>query len=486
MQRREFIKSSAVAATALAAGKVMGAEKRPNVLLVIVDQWRQPCWFPENARLPGFDRLRREGLSFTNHYVSAVPCSPSRACLFTGLHLTQHGVQNNVNLNMFPSMDPRIPTIAHRFKEAGYHTPYFGKWHLTERRDYRGIGLSAYGFEDWHGPDHDGTPLDGTDNDPRFARQAVTWLDLHGRGEKPWFLTCSLINPHDICYYPRIDLPAAAVPRVAKRLPDNFKDDLAGKPRVQAIYREGYGKMMGSISDAPEFWLRYLDYYLNFERLADLGVRRLLATLDRLKLADDTIVVFTSDHGEMCGSHKLQAKGPFVYQENLNVPLIFRWPGHVPAGASSDALGHNPDLFPTLMEVCGIKAPVDHLPGKSLAPLLQNPAGPAVRDHILTGFGMTGGGRFGAVARRLHIDTAGVPIQLRGIYDGRYKYARYFDQGAEPEFELYDRHEDPLELHNLASDPAAAAMRKEMADRLAEAEAREMAPLPPDLLYRKA
>jgi arylsulfatase len=488
MKRREFMKSSALAAAALAGGRLLGAERRPNVMLIIVDQWRQPCWFPERAELPGFDRLRREGLSFTNHFVSAVPCSPSRACLFTGLHLTQHGVQNNIDVSDYPSMDPRIPTVAHRFQEAGYRTPYFGKWHLTKLQDYATAGLSAYGFEDWHGPDHDGTPLDGTDNDPRFARQAVTWLNLHGRNQnKPWFLTCSIINPHDICYYHRLDVPSAVVPRVADRLPDNFHDDLTGKPRVQAIYRDGYGRLMGSTPDKPkEFWLRYLDYYLYFQRLADNGIRRLLATLDRLQLADDTIVVFTSDHGDMCGSHQLQAKGPFVYQENNNVPLVFRWPGQIPAGAACAALNHNPDVFPTLTELCGLPAPVDHLAGKSLAPLLRNPGADPVRDHVLMGFGMKGGGLMTSIARGLGISTMGLSINLRGIYDGRYKYARYFDPGVESEFELYDRHEDPLELRNLAADPAAAALGREMADRLAEAEAKEMAPVPPEQLYRKA
>jgi len=485
VKRREFLKSSTLAAGALAAGKSFGAQKHPNVLLILVDQWRQPRWFPDDVKLPGFNRLRREGLSFTNHYVSAVPCSPSRACLFTGLHLPQHGVASNVNAGMNQSLDPRIPTLGHRFRAAGYRTPYFGKWHLTAPKDRRGIGLSKYGFEDWRGPDHHGAPWDGTTNDFRFAAQAANWLNRNGRSKEPWFLTCSLVNPHDICFYPRDVVPQITVPRVFDKLPDNFRDDLEGKPRIQAVYRDGYGRLMGITPDKPEkFWLRYLDYYLHFQRLADHGAAHLLDTLDRLKLADDTLVIFTADHGDMCGSHQLQAKGPFVYEENNNVPLIFRWPGRVPAGVESAALSQNTDVLPTLLEACGVSSPVDYLPGRSFAPLLQNPDGPG-RDQVLMAFGMALGGKFAAIARHLGVQADGVPIQLRGIHDGRYKFARYFDPGCPEEYELYDLQEDPGELRNLAGDPAAAGLLQEMAERLAAAEAAQMAPVPAESLFRK-
>ncbi|HUT52687.1 MAG TPA: sulfatase-like hydrolase/transferase [bacterium] len=484
--RREFVKAAGMGAGVLAAAGVPGlgrADERPNVLLVLVDQWRMPRWFPAGAELPGFERLSREGLTFTNHFVSAVPCSPSRACLFTGLHLTQHNIQTNVNFNMSPSLDPRIPTLAHRFSAAGYRTPYFGKWHLTEPRDYRGRGLTAYGFEAWHGPDHQGTPHDGTLNDPRYARQSINWLRLHGK-KAPWFLTCSLINPHDICFYRRLDAPSIMVPRASDRLPGNFHDDLTTKPRIQAVYREGYGKLMGTQTSEPErVWLRYLDYYLYYCQMVDKQIKRLLDALDRLKLSDNTIVVFTADHGDMCGSHQLQAKGPFVYQENNNVPLVFRWPGRVNAGAESSALSHNPDVFPTLLDLCGVSAPVDYLPGRSIASLVRDPAAAPVRDHVLMGFGMKLGSNnaLAKLGARSGISAEGVPMQIRAIHDGRYKYARYFDDNLASEFELYDLQEDPLELRNLAGDPGYNKLQQEMAARLEEAEAREMAPLPEDV-----
>lgn len=478
MDRREFVKSTVLAGGALAlSGKALfGGESRPNVLLIIVDQWREPRWFPEKVELPGYQRLCREGLNFTNHFASAVPCSPSRACLLTGMHLNQHGVESNVHkgLNQ-PSLDPDIPTLGHLFKKAGYRTPYFGKWHLTEQGELGGRGLEPYGFEDWQGIDHIGAPFEGLEYDRSFASRAIHWLRRNGKSS-PWFLTCSFVNPHDICYYQRMDVPAVFIPDVFTKLPENHNDDLANKPRIQKVYREAYGKLMDTREDSPErVWLHYLDFYYWLEQNVDRQIARLLEALDRLGLAENTLVVFTSDHGEMCGSHKLQAKGPFIYQENNNIPLVFRWPGKIPSGQKAEALSQNPDLFPTLLALAGISAPVSHLPGKSLLPAILSPEKTEVHDHILMGFGMTGGGRIMNLGERLGIKLKGVPIRYRAIHDGRYKYARYFDEGCEEEYELYDLKNDPLELHNLAADPAYSGLKKEMAGKLAEAEAKEMA-----------
>jgi len=483
MDRREFVKNFAVAAGALAlSGKALFAgETRPNVLLIIVDQWREPRWFPEKVKLPGYERLCKEGLNFTNHFVSAVPCSPSRACLLTGRHLNQHGVESNVHkgLNQ-PSLDPDIPTLGHLFKKAGYRTPYFGKWHLTELGELEGRRLEPYGFEDWQGIDHIGAPFEGLEYDRSFASRAIHWLRRNGK-RTPWFLTCSFVNPHDICYYQRLDVPAIFIPDVFSKLPANHNDDLKNKPRIQGICRDAYGKLMGTRPDAPErVWLHYLDFYYWLQQHVDRQINHLLTALDQLGLAENTIVVFTSDHGDMCGSHKLQAKGPFVYQENNNVPLVLRWPGKIQAGKKAKALSQNPDLFPTMLDLAGISAPVSHLPGKSLLPVISSPEQTELHDHILMGFGMNGAGRFAHLGERFGLDLKGVPIQIRSIFDGRYKYARYFDEGCQEEYELYDLNNDPLELRNLAPDPAYSDLKKEMADKLAVAESKEMAKPAPD------
>jgi len=485
MKRREFIKSTALAAGAMAMGnKLFGAgAERPNVLFIIVDQWRQPRWFPQNADLPGFNRLRKEGLSFSNFFTSAVPCSPSRACFFTGLHINQHGVESNVNFGANPDLDPSIPTFAHRFKQAGYRTPYFGKWHLTSMKRTVKEKLDAYGYEDWIPPDHHGIPYDGLTNDAKYADQSIAWLRRHGK-KGPFLLTCSLINPHDICYYRRLDVPAVFIPDVFAKLPDNFNDDLKNKPRIQAIYRQGYGKIMRTTPDQPEkVWLHYLDFYYWLQQRVDHQIARLLAALDKNGLAENTIVIMTADHGDMCGSHKLQAKGPFIYQENNNVPLVVRWPGKVQAGAETTALSQSVDMFPTLMELAGISADTGYQSGKSLARAIYNPNQTDIHEHILMAMGMgirkspdhpKGNRVMATFGKYLGVNAQDVPAKIRAIHDGRYKYARYFDQGLPEEYELYDMKNDPLELHNLANDSGYGSLKKQMAEKLADAEKKEM------------
>ncbi len=127
INRRDFIKGSAAAGAglALAGPRLFGQEitSKPNVLLFLVDQMRQPKWFPAEAHLPNFETLKSAGIEFTRHFVSAVPCSPSRACLLTGLHIDQHGVKTNVGGEEQESLNSAIPTLGHLFRQAGYQTP---------------------------------------------------------------------------------------------------------------------------------------------------------------------------------------------------------------------------------------------------------------------------------------------------------------------------------------------------------------------------
>ncbi len=447
------------------------SSRRPNILLILVDQMRLPRWFPAGVPLPAYDRLQREGRSFNQAFVSANPCSPSRASLVTGLHYTQHGIRSNVvgsGSSGMPSLDPRWPTFGHAFREAGYRTPYIGKWHLSAPPDLVDRGLAAYGFEEWKGPDCEGLPWQGLQQDGQFAEQAARWLAVHAtRG--PWLLTCSFINPHDIMFFRRTMPPDDCAERCA--LPDNHADDLSGKPRIQARYQHFWGGVMGMTADQPEaIWRRYGDLYLYLTEKVDAEVGRVLTALDASGVADDTLTIFLSDHGEMAGAHRLQGKGPFVYQENVQVPLIVRWPGRILPNSGSTALAQSIDLFPTLMDLAGIGAPPAHLVGRSLAPAVLDDD-QTVNDHVLLSWGMT--------MRRAGTVAAGPPIgdEVRGLHDGRYKIARYFAPDAEDEIELYDLHNDPFELRNLAADPGYAALRVGMLDRLQIAESTEMAPL---------
>lgn len=483
MKRREFLKVGGMAAAGMALAGASAATDRPNVLLLIVDQMRLPRWFPQDAPLPAYDRLRREGLLFSNHYVSCVPCSASRATLFTGLHMPQHRVE--VNCQRFarrrsrysfgPELAPELPTLGHLFRDAGWRTPYFGKWHLSYTGDPATPDLTRYGFTDWIGPDHFGGVREGLQWDAAFADQAVAWLDAHGREPQPWFLTCSLINPHDICYFPNRAVPARKVPDVCDRVPDNFHDDLKGKPGIHRDWRRLWGRLYGSELMTERMGRHYLDCYYFFQLQAEAELCRVLDALDRTGQADNTIVALFSDHGEMAGSHRLMSKGPYVYDENNRAPFMLRWPGRVPAGAEARALAQSVDLFPTLLALAGVKHDCSRLPGKSLMPAIAEPAVSGINDHVLMAWGYGRDG-FNETGRRFLQPEVRSPAQVRAIYDGRYKFARYFDPGLDEEYELYDLQEDPLEMTNLANDQGRRALSRELRDRLRKAEAVEMAP----------
>jgi arylsulfatase A-like enzyme len=473
MRRREFLQTAAVAA-GMAMGPRAVAGERPNVVLFICDQMREPAWFG-GAGLPNFERLKQRGVAWSNHFVSAVPCSPSRACLMTGRHMDAHGVFNNMRgrgRERQDSLDPTLPTLGTMFKAAGYRTPYFGKWHLSRgKQQDRPDGLAAYGF-DYFFPERGGGAMPGTTKDPEVVRAALDYLAAGGR--EPFFLTLSVINPHDICGYPRERLADAQAPRVIDEVPANLHDDLGGKPRCQLQYRRLVDSAAGTIRlDDEPAWRRYLDYYHAYCLRTDHLLGQTLDALQQQRRLDDTLFIFTSDHGELGGSHGLRLKGPCVYRENLNVPLIFSWPGRLPAGERTEALSQNVDLFPTLAGIIGESGRFPRLAGRDLQPVLAEPARAPGDDHAL--FSFTNNINLDLIARTVTHTPITAPQQIRAIRTRDRVYARYFGPASSAEeYEFYDLRSDPLELRNLAGDPSHRAEEAELARRLAEAEATEM------------
>ncbi len=441
--------------------------------------------------------------------------------MMTGRYLPGHGVVDNVIMPWHTELDPGIPTIGRLLSEhAGYRSSYIGKWHLSYGSH---PDMEAYGYADWSGDDRHfmGWAGTGVHFDPIIADNAAHWL-AENAGGGPWFLTVALVNPHDVMWFP-MDQPAyqranaeevelaksflaaaewkdsdpipayeRAYPEVFEELPANFADDLGGKPAAHRAwqYSQDHG-VWGSIDLADKkSWLRQLDYYAELHRLADESLGVVLAALEASGAAGDTAVIFTSDHGDMCGSHGLRSKGPFVYSEIMHVPCYVNVPGVTAPGTMSTALASHVDLAPTICSLAGVDpASVGGLAGVDLLPVLSDPAA-TVRDHVL--FAMDS-------AHTSHIrDTR---YALRGYFDGRVKYARYygvgggkpnddfsiagrtsakrFDAGApfeDQDHELYDLESDPGELDNLAADPAR---RSELRERFAQLLAYEAAELEP-------
>jgi arylsulfatase A-like enzyme len=478
----------------------------PNILLVVSDQERQRSWLPADVRLPWRERLIADGTEFTNYWTHSSPCSPSRGTLFTGRYVPQHRVTDNVIMPEHRELDPAVPTIGRLVRDAGYRSSYIGKWHLSHAAQ---PDMAAYGFADWDGNDRHfmGWAGTGVHFDPIIASNAASWLRANAvGGDRPWFLTVALVNPHDVMWFP-VDQPAyntahpeevAAIramlelakwkedetlpvydrnyPAVFDTLPANFDDDLVSKPGAHRQWRwdQQHG-LWGYIDPTDKAaWLRHLDYYAHLHTLADESLGTVLSALEASGAWDETIIIFTSDHGDMCGSHGLRSKGPFVYDEIMRVPLYIRVPGGRPS--ATDALASHVDLAATIVALAGGSA--ESLPGCDLRPVLEEPAA-RVRDHVL--FAMDS-------AHTENINQT--RYAMRGFFDGRYKYARYYgvgggfpstglwgrDPGAklydvdarfeDQDHEWYDHDADPDELVNLAVDRSRRADVREQFERL--------------------
>jgi arylsulfatase A-like enzyme len=485
---------------------------QPNILFIVSDQERQRDWLPAGVDLPNRQRLIDRGLEFTQHYTHSSPCSPSRATLMTGQYVMQHRVDHNVIAPSHRELDPSIPTLGHVMRRRGYRSSYIGKWHLSQAFQ---PDMDAYGYSDWNGNDRAfmGWAGTGCEYDPPIADQAVAWLSEHANDTQPWFCTVALVNPHDVMWFP-IDQPEyqAAHPKEVARtrrllefvkwkegevlpafpfeyeewfdtLPANFDDDLHTKPEVhrQWLYDQQHAHYGYIDPSDTKAWLRHLDYYVKLHQLGDESLGRILAALDATGRADDTVIVFTSDHGDMCGSHGLRSKGPFNYQEIMHIPLYVTVPGQTTAGSKTDALTSSVDLASTIAAVGG--AGLDDtrtFSGHDLAPLFAD-QNASVRDHVMFTQDMAWYDRC-------------IPTRYasRGIFDGRHKYCRYYGVGGsttmigepwptpklfdydaafeEHDHEWYDLQEDPHELVNLAHDRGRRQELRARFDQLVEAE----------------
>jgi arylsulfatase A-like enzyme len=539
--RRDLLKSLGVVASGLGGSKTEasaaagaprvrgGGTTGPyNVLLIVTDQERyfRSGELPSGYRLAAHERLTSRGIVFENHRINSCVCTPSRSVLYTGRHLQQTRMFDNTNFPWIQSMSTELPTIGHLLRRAGYYTAYKGKWHLTkEFETVNELGtpqkiftkeMEAYGFSDYLGVgDIIAHTRGGYLHDRVIAEMGVNWL--RGRGadltaqQKPWFLAVNLVNPHDIMFLntdrPGEKLqarnvlghlePEPAHPLYAKQwafeLPRSYQQrlDAPGRPAAHLEYMRAHDALVGNIANDDWRWKRRHNYYLNCLRDVDRSIAPLLDELEALKLASNTIVILTADHGDLDGAHRLHGKGATAYREQNNVPLIVVHPAH-PGGKRCRAVTSHLDIAPTLVNLT--HAPADSkvaitrgLPGKDLSRLLDAPekaSHGAVRDGALYCFNMLAylDGDFSQRAVELLTQPEGKErlqsavkegrLQpdlrkrgaIRGVFDGRYQFTRYFSptQHNRPtsldalyrlnDVELFDLERDPHELDNLAMD----------------------------------
>ena len=392
---------------------------RPNMLFVFSDQqhWEAVGFVDETFQTPGLDGLAAEGTVFTDAFCTTPQCSPSRSSMMTGLYPSKTGVTGNIGAAGGNPL--RLPTIGAMLQKAGYQTAYFGKWHLGKDP------VATAGWDEDFGV----TGPDATD-DAEVTRRALRFLGKGCDSEKPFALFLSYNNPHDVYHFDREESP---VPKAAVNLPRTWHGkDFSTVPEVhQQFMREDQGKVIVD-ADAPA-WERYREIYREKVRLYDREVGVVLDALKAHGLSDETLVVATSDHGDMDGQHRLIYKGPFMYDHMMRIPLTVRLPASLRRDRTPDTIDFpsvNVDLVPTLADFAG--APLPQTDGVSLKSLLTGEGHLPEREFVV--------GQYYSKQKWVN--------PIRTIRTKGHKYSRYRVHGEE----LYDLEQDPLEISNVASD----------------------------------
>lgn len=436
--RREFLKGTALGVSGLALGGRVFADvqlpkTKPNLLFIHTDQQHFEAISGlgcKHLRTPNMDRLLARGTAFTQSYSADPVCCPARACWYTGRTASENGMlSNNHKLNQ------GMPDLGQWLKTRGYSTFYTGKWHMPGRANTSGFTVLT------SNPSHLGQHTDGV-----VSKSAQAFFRDYS-GDKPFFLSIGLLQPHDCCYwitshddykggcpYPSIkdDLPP---------LPANFHYDVK-EPKVLA---EHLAKIRGKREWTDEFWRYYIWSYYRHVEMVDAQLGRILDALEDSKFARDTLIVFTVDHGDGLGRRKLVTKW-FTYDEAIRVPMIVCLPGSSGSGKlDKEHVVSGLDVAPTLCDFAGVEAPPD-MRGRSLRPMLEGRT-QEWREFIVSECNISG----------------------RMLRTPEYKLVAYKD---DPVIQLFDMRADPWEMNNLAEDAHHAGTVSDLQKRLADWEGR--------------
>jgi len=479
--------------------------ERPNIIFIFTDDHATQAVGAYGGRLaalnptPNIDRLADEGMIFQRSFVTNSICAPSRAVIQTGLHSHLNGVMTNVE--EFDSTQVTFPKLL---QGAGYQTAMVGKWHLKS---------DPVGFDHWRVLPGQGqyynpeflTP-EGEVKEAGYVTDLITddvlaWLDEGRDPERPFMLMYQHKAPHrawqpgpdHLTTYDDVEIPepdtlfddyvgrttAARNQEMSvkdhlrlaydlKLWPPTFKpdEDLIGAvesfrerltPEQLDAWDSAYGPRNEEFFDSPPEgddlvrwkYQRYMHDYLSTISSVDDNLGRLLTYLDEAGLADNTVVIYSSDQGFYLGEHGWYDKR-WMYEESLRMPLIVRWPGVVEAGSENSDLVQNLDFAETFLEMAGVPVP-EQMQGRSLVPLLRGEHPADWRDAIYYQY----------------YEFPGVHAVQRhyGIRTERYKLIHYY---LIDEWELFDLEADPDELLSVYDDSEYAEVRMELEARLAE------------------
>lgn len=445
------------------------SDKKPNIILIFTDQQNinmMGVMGNTQIKTPNMDRLANKGFYFKNSYCVSPVCGPARSSIITGLMPHETDVEWNGS-----SIKEGVLNAGEIFRKAGYETIWGGKWHLPEsyplregsvKKEIKGFKLLPFGnFNRW---------MLGSELDPPLADAAVNFIKDYD-SEKPFFLSLSFHNPHDICFYPRKDGWATEtdsllkiryygfkylLPEVIRThpskitdlppLPKNFEinpnepEFLSDKRKYHTEY--GMETRLSNLEFDELDWRGYLNAYNKLTESVDVEIGKVIDALEENNLLDNSIIVFTSDHGDGAAAHRWSAKLS-LYNESVMVPLIIVPPKKERAvGYDNTSLVSQIDILPTLCDYAEVE--VNHkFTGKSLKPLLQKREG-EFRNYIVS---------------ELADFKPDKSRKGRMVRSQKYKYIIY-TTGARNE-QLFDLQNDPGETKNLAQDMNYSKVKEE-------------------------
>ncbi|MBL4701438.1 MAG: sulfatase-like hydrolase/transferase [Phycisphaeraceae bacterium] len=440
------------------------SNKRPNVLIMMADDHRSQAIAAHGdltVKTPNMDRLIREGTTFTSNWhtgsYSPAVCIPTRAALHTGTNVYQASLHKDYRCRYHPSIgtiNPDRVTLGQTFRQQGYHTHFIGKWHNDKTSFNRSFcdgaqiffggmsdhyAVNAYDYDPTGLYDESAAHITPKHSTELFTDAALDFLNHHD-ADKPFYLNVAFTSPHDPRQSPQAyqDMyPVSQMP-----LPENFQQH----PFDQGHNRIRDEELASFPRDEAEIRQHISDYYAIITH-QDHHMGLILDALEKRGELENTLIVYTADHGLAVGQHGLMGKQN-MYEHSVRVPLILRGPG-VPQGLQSHALTQTPDLYPTLIDLLGLQCP-ETVTANSLVPVMQGE--PSSRSHQFS----------------LYFEMQ------RSVCDGRYKLIRYYtqtnseideSQGCD-KIQLFDLQNDPLEIRDLSKEPQSLPILTSLAQAL--------------------
>ena len=460
IDRRTLLAGTLAGAALSRKAAGMEGAKRPNILHIMTDQqqWGTIAGRSE-CRTPNLNKLAESGMLFERSYTPCAVCCPARAMILSGAYHWHNGIYNQVHSppSVHRDMFRDVVLYSNRLHDAGYRQGYVGKWHASYLRTPLDFEFDE--VADLHGcdprlirrldnnPDNvprpreklKATPVrkmqwpgsepftmwgyrEGAEEDtPEHykAECAIRMMRRFTKGEQPWHLEVHFVEPHDP-YMPLKKYVDGYDPR-AIRVPKSFGDTFEGKPGLHKRESETWGHI------TEDDYRNSRAYYYAYTEQVDAQIGRVLDALKESGQEDNTIVVATTDHGDMVGAHRMWIKGWIPYEETYRVPMMIRWPGHTKPGSKTDRLVQTHDLAYTYTAAAAAKA-MPFEDGSALQPLLENPNDSSWKGQIMCAYY---GGEF------LYTQRFAITDRFKYIFND-------FDID-----ECYDLEEDPEEMRNL-------------------------------------